>query len=122
MGACSSTVERKADYLMRNNTQYSLTLARYALEKNKQFISASSAATYGEGEFGYSDNDEITQKLRQRNMYGFSKQLFDLWAIRTGAIKKMVGVKFFNVFGPNEYHKGLMSSVVFKAFNQIRDR
>ncbi len=121
MGACSSTTETDADYLMENNYRYTRVLAEWAIARNVRFIYASSAATYGEGEHGYSDNEDILQLLRPRNMYGYSKHVFDLWAIRSGAIAKLAGLKFFNVFGPNEYHKGSMRSMVQKAFEQVRD-
>ncbi|OHE24087.1 MAG: ADP-glyceromanno-heptose 6-epimerase [Syntrophobacterales bacterium RBG_19FT_COMBO_59_10] len=121
MGACSSTTERDADYLMENNFHYSCFLADWALARGVRFIYASSAATYGDGVQGFSDSDETTRLLRPINMYGYSKQLFDLRVLRLGMADRMAGVKFFNVFGPNEYHKGDMTSVVFKAFHQIRE-
>lgn len=121
LGACSSTTERDSDFLMENNFRYTRTLAEWCLANNVRFIYASSAATYGDGSLGYSDDDDTTRRLRPLNAYGYSKQLFDLWALRTGAINQMVGLKFFNVFGPNEYHKEDMTSVVFKSFHQIRD-
>jgi len=120
MGACSSTTETDASFLIKNNYEYTKTLATYALAKKKPFIYASSAATYGDGSLGYTTDDATTEKLRPLNMYGYSKQLFDLWARNQGVLKKLVGIKFFNVFGPNEYHKGDMRSVVCKAFEQIR--
>lgn len=121
MGACSSTTERDVEFLMRNNYRYSVTLAEYALKQNLRFIYASSAATYGDGSLGYSDKDVITPTLRPLNPYGFSKQIFDLWALKADRLKKMVGIKFFNVFGPNEYHKADMRSMVLKAYQQIKD-
>lgn len=121
MGACSSTTEKDADYLMRNNFRYSKTLAEYALAKNIRFVNASSAATYGDGEAGFSDDLEALARLRPLNMYGYSKHLLDLWAVGTGAMGRLASLKFFNVFGPNEYHKGDMSSVIYKAFFQVRD-
>lgn len=121
LGACSSTTERDADYLMRNNYRYTRTLAEWCLARDVRFIYASSAATYGDGSAGYSDDDGVTPTLAPLNKYGYSKQLFDLWALRTGALEKIAGLKFFNVFGPNEYHKGEMASVIYKAFHQIRD-
>ncbi|MDD5474938.1 MAG: ADP-glyceromanno-heptose 6-epimerase [Syntrophales bacterium] len=121
LGACSSTVERDADYLMENNYRYSRILAEWSLRKKIPFIYASSAATYGDGSFGFSDDDSVSAILRPINMYGYSKQLFDLWVLRKGLDRKVAGIKFFNVFGPNEYHKGDMRSVVHKAFEQIRD-
>ncbi len=119
LGACSSTTQRDADYLHRNNYAYTRTVAEWCLSRDVRFIYASSAATYGDGSQGYSDDDAVTPTLRPLNAYGWSKQLFDLWALRSGAIRKMTGLKFFNVFGPNEYHKGDMASVVFKAVGQI---
>jgi len=121
MGACSSTTERDADYLMENNFHYSCFLADWALAHGIRFIYASSAATYGDGSLGFSDDDEATRTLRPINMYGYSKQLFDLRVLRQGIQDRVAGVKFFNVFGPNEYHKGDMTSVVFKAFHQGRE-
>ncbi len=120
MGACSSTTERDAGYLMENNFHYSCCLAQWAKQHGVRFIYASSAATYGDGSRGFSDDDEMTRALSPINMYGYSKQLFDLWLLRRGLEKSAAGVKFFNVFGPNEYHKGDMTSVIFKAFHQIR--
>jgi ADP-L-glycero-D-manno-heptose 6-epimerase len=120
MGACSATTERDSRYLMENNAQYTQTLAEWAMKKGSRFIYASSGATYGDGSHTYQDDDATTVKLRPLNMYGYSKHLFDLWALRTGAVKKMAGLKFFNVFGPNEYHKDDMRSVVHKAFGQIQ--
>ena len=121
LGACSSTTERDCDYLHENNFEYSRTLAQWCLNADIRFIYASSAATYGDGAHGYVDDERSIESLRPLNPYGWSKQRFDLWARATGALKKIVGLKFFNVFGPNEYHKGDMASVVFKAFGQIRD-
>ncbi len=120
MGACSSTTEKDADYLWTNNYLYSCRLADWAIRNGIRFLYASSAATYGDGSLGFSDDDETTVLLRPINMYGYSKQVFDLWALKRGADRHMAGLKFFNVFGPNEYHKGDMTSVVFKAFHQIR--
>jgi ADP-L-glycero-D-manno-heptose 6-epimerase len=119
MGACSSTTESDAEYLMENNYRYSRVLAEYCLAKSIRFVYASSAATYGGGEHGFSDDESGIERLRPLNMYAYSKQLFDLWALRNGLTGRMVGLKFFNVFGPNEYHKGEMKSVISKAFHQI---
>ena len=121
LGACSSTTERDADYLMENNFHYTCDLAQWAVSHDIRFIYASSAATYGNGSLGFDDDLGGIERLRPINMYGYSKQLFDLWAIKKGLIDRMVGVKFFNVFGPNEYHKEDMTSVVFKSFHQIQD-
>jgi ADP-L-glycero-D-manno-heptose 6-epimerase len=121
LGACSSTTERNADYLMDNNTHYACRIAEWALSQKARLIYASSAATYGDGSRGFSDEDAVTRTLRPINMYGYSKQLFDLWVLRFKAETQCAGIKFFNVFGPNEYHKGDMTSVVFKAFRQINE-
>lgn len=121
MGACSSTTETDADFLMDNNYRYSRVLAEYAHRHGARFIYASSAATYGDGRFGFDDDPRVAPRLKPLNMYGYSKQLFDLWVMRNGLINNVVGLKFFNVFGPNEYHKQDMRSVVCKAYEQVRD-
>lgn len=118
LGACSSTTETDADYLYDNNYRYSIDVAEFAFDCGARFIYASSAATYGNGSHGYSDLESDLQPL---NMYGYSKHLFDLWIRKNGHDQKCVGLKFFNVFGPNEYHKDSMSSLVWKAFTQIGD-
>ncbi|MDL2279639.1 ADP-glyceromanno-heptose 6-epimerase [Desulfovibrio sp. OttesenSCG-928-G11] len=120
MGACSSTTERDADFLMRNNLAYSKALCLYALKKKARFINASSAATYGDGSNGFDDDPARLALLKPLNMYGFSKHLFDLWAQKNGILDEVASLKFFNVYGPNEEHKGDMRSVVHKAFQQIR--
>lgn len=119
MGACSSTTEQDAEYLIENNYRYTKILADYCLRKQIRFIYASSAATYGDGTLGFDDNPLLIPQLKPLNMYGYSKQLFDVWALRNDLLGRMVGLKFFNVFGPNEYHKGDMKSVVCKAVAQI---
>lgn len=121
MGACSSTTERDADYLWKNNYLYSRMLAQWSLRHGIRFIYASSAATYGDGSVGFSDDHETIDSLKPINMYGYSKHVFDLWVLKSKLENKMTGIKFFNVFGPNEYHKGDMTSVIYKAFNQIRE-
>ncbi|HPL62993.1 MAG TPA: ADP-glyceromanno-heptose 6-epimerase [Syntrophales bacterium] len=121
MGACSSTTERDADYLMRNNYFYTRALAAWAVRKEIRFIYASSAATYGDGSLGFSDEDAVTLKLRPINMYGYSKHVFDLGVLRNEMQNRVAGIKFFNVYGPNEYHKEDMRSVVHKAYGQVRD-
>lgn len=121
LGACSSTTEKDADYLLHNNFVYTVELAKYALERDIRFIYASSAATYGSGEKGYDDNEDQLESLRPLNMYGYSKQMFDLWAKQNKVLDRIVGLKYFNVYGPNEFHKGDMRSVVHKSFEQIRD-
>ena len=121
MGANSSTTEKDADHLIDNNYNYTKELAKYCVEKHIRFIYASSAATYGDGELGFNDDESKLETLRPLNMYGYSKQLFDLWAKRNAISDRIVGIKYFNVYGPNEYHKGDMRSVVHKAFEQVRD-
>jgi ADP-L-glycero-D-manno-heptose 6-epimerase len=121
LGACSSTTETDAEYLMRNNFAYSRTVARYALAHGARLVVASSAATYGDGAEGFDDDPAGLDRLKPLNMYGYSKHLFDLWARREGLLGKLASLKFFNVYGPNEYHKGEMRSVVCKAFRQIRE-
>lgn len=121
LGACSSTTELDADYLMDNNFEYSKRLAQvFAARPGLRFVYASSAATYGDGACGYSDEHSASHALRPLNMYGYSKQLFDLWAINTGFIRRSVGLKYFNVFGPNEFHKADMRSVAIRAYFQAR--
>jgi ADP-L-glycero-D-manno-heptose 6-epimerase len=121
MGACSSTTEPDADYLMHNNFHYSTALAIHAFKNKARFIYASSAATYGDGALGYADDHDVISKLRPMNCYGFSKNLFDSWALDRGYLDSVCGLRFFNVYGPNEYHKGAQSSVVFKAWKSIKD-
>lgn len=121
MGACSSTTETDATYLVHNNFEYTKILAEYAVENDIRFVYASSAATYGGGECGYKDDEAEIEKLRPLNMYGYSKQMFDLWAKKHGLLDSITGVKFTNVYGPNEWHKGSMRSMVCRSFEQIRD-
>ncbi|CAM2006847.1 ADP-glyceromanno-heptose 6-epimerase [Acanthopleuribacter pedis] len=120
MGACSATTERDANYLMENNYRYTKRLAEYCLARDARFIYASSAATYGDGNKGYSDDESGIDRFEPMNMYGYSKHLFDLKARAEGWFQNTVGLKFFNVYGPNEYFKGDMVSVVYKSFNQIK--
>lgn len=119
LGACSATTERNAGYLIDNNFAWTKDLALWAQELDARFIYASSAATYGDGAQGMSDTDDNIARLRPLNMYGYSKHLFDLHAQREGWLKRIVGVKYFNVYGPNEDHKGDMRSLVNKAYQQI---
>jgi ADP-L-glycero-D-manno-heptose 6-epimerase len=121
MGACSSTTVTDRDYLRKNNYEYTKKLAEYCLENDIRFIYASSAATYGNGEEGFSDEHSDIAKLRPLNPYGQSKHDFDLWADTSGALKDITGIKYFNVYGPNENHKGDMRSFVMKSFEQIRE-
>ncbi|MBV9127961.1 MAG: ADP-glyceromanno-heptose 6-epimerase [Verrucomicrobia bacterium] len=121
LGACSATTERDAAYLIRNNFEYTRTLAGWAQRRGARFVYASSAATYGDGSAGMSDAEPAQNlpRLRPLNMYGYSKHLFDLHAWRHGLLDRIVGLKYFNVFGPNEGHKGDMRSLVHKAYGQI---
>ena len=119
LGACSSTTETDEAYLDDNNTLYTQELCRWSLRTGARFVYASSAATYGDGSKGYSDDDRVTPTLAPLNLYGWSKQRFDLWAFETGAIDRIAGLKYFNVYGPGEDHKGDMRSLVNKAYHQI---
>ena len=120
LGACSDTLEADGEYLMENNYRFSVRLAAYALTHGQRFIYASSAATYGDGSKGFSDDPDLLETLEPLNMYGFSKHLFDLWLQRQGVLDKVVGLKYFNVFGPNEDEKGRMASMVYKMHPLIQ--
>ena len=122
LGACSSTTERDADFLMENNFHYTVEVCLAALEAGARFITASSAATYGGGELGFSDSIELMPKLLPLNMYGYSKKLFDMWCMNHGLLDEVVNLKFFNVYGPDEYHKGSMMSMVCRAVPQIKEK
>ena len=119
MGACSSTTETNASYLIQNNFEYTKILCEYSLFNEADFIYASSAATYGDGANGYDDRMDISQ-LRPLNMYGYSKHMFDLYARQKGFSDKITGLKYFNVFGFGEAHKADMRSVVHKGYEQIK--
>jgi ADP-L-glycero-D-manno-heptose 6-epimerase len=119
LGACSATTEKNASYLADNNYGYTKELATWSLARDTRFIYASSAATYGDGNEGMDDKSDDLARLRPLNMYGYSKHLFDVHAQRAGISSRIVGVKYFNVFGPNEDHKADMRSLVNKAYQQI---
>ncbi len=119
LGACSSTTVTDATYVMENNFAYTKTLCRWALAAGTRFVYASSAATYGDGAAGMDDTTENLHAYRPLNLYGYSKHLFDLYAQKEEILPEIVGLKYFNVFGPNEYHKGDMRSLVCKAYEQI---
>lgn len=119
MGACSSTLLQDADYFESNNFQYSCVVAQWALKNHARLIYASSAATYGDGTLGYDDDESLISKLQPLNLYGVSKQKFDCWVMEHGLQRQMTGLKFFNVFGPNEYHKGDMRSVVARSYDRL---
>jgi len=123
MGAISATTETDVDLIVETNVRLSQRLWHWCAEKNVPLIYASSAATYGDGAEGFSDDDapEALARLRPLNAYGWSKHLFDRWVVRQAALGKptppsWAGLKFFNVYGPNEHHKGEMRSVVTKAW------
>lgn len=119
LGACSATTERDADFLMRNNYEFTKQLCQWSLANQTRFVYASSAATYGDGAHGMDDQMPDIHALRPLNMYGYSKHLFDLHAKREGWLPSIVGLKYFNVYGPNEDHKADMRSLVHKACGQI---
>ncbi len=121
MGACSSTTETDANYMMQNNYQYTRDLADWAVAHHARFIYASSAATYGDGSAGMNDGAEELDNLRPLNVYGYSKHLFDQYARQNKLFERIVGLKYFNVFGPNENHKDDMRSLVNKAHGQINE-
>lgn len=122
LGAQSSTTEKNFDYLWSNNFEYTKILWEYCSERHIRFIYASSAATYGDGSQGFDDQMDIDELL-PLNGYGYSKQLFDLWVKRQAKCYPVqyVGLKFFNVYGPNEYFKGDMASMAFHGYHQIKD-
>jgi len=119
MGACSSTLVEDPEYYRQNNFEYTRHLAQWALENQCRFIYASSAATYGDGRFGYNDTDDVTRQLIPLNHYGRSKHEFDLWILDNHLADRFVGLKFFNVYGPNEYHKDQMRSVILKSYPRV---
>ncbi|NBU91622.1 MAG: ADP-glyceromanno-heptose 6-epimerase [Flavobacteriia bacterium] len=122
MGARTNTAERNLAILEELNLRYSQHLWNLCSQHSIPLIYASSAATYGSGEHGYSDNHSNIAKLQPLNPYGQSKQDFDCWVLTQDQCPPFwAGLKFFNVYGPNEYHKGRMASVVYHAFHQIRN-
>jgi len=120
LGARSSTTETDVEFLMENNYEYTKELAKWAVANNVRFIYASSAATYGDGSQGFSDSHSIIPHLRPLNAYAYSKHLFDIWALKKGILDRIVGLKYFNVYGPKEWHKGEMRSMVLKAYEEIK--
>ncbi len=121
LGACSSTTEADEAYLEDNNVAYTRELCEWSLRHGARFVYASSAATYGDGARGYGDDHSGIPALQPLNPYGWSKQRFDLWALGSGALRQVAGIKYFNVYGPREDHKGDMRSMVNKAYRQILD-
>jgi ADP-L-glycero-D-manno-heptose 6-epimerase len=120
LGGCSSTIEKDETFLTNTNFNYTKYLATYALNKGIRFIYASSAATYGSGGDGFSDEVDL-EILKPLNPYGHSKHKFDLWAQKQGVLDQIAGLKYFNVFGPGEYHKKEMQSMVRRGFLQVLD-
>lgn len=120
LGACSNTREKDSRYLIENNYRYSIELVQHAFRNKIRFIYASSAATYGAGEKGYLDDESKIDGLRPLNAYGYSKQIFDQWLYRKNLLQTVVGLKYFNIYGPYEDHKGDMRSIVKKAYEQIK--
>jgi ADP-L-glycero-D-manno-heptose 6-epimerase len=121
LGACSSTTETNWDYLRENNLEYSKTLCKAAVDAGARFLQASSAATYGNGEHGYKDDHAGLDALEPLNLYARSKHEFDRWAREEGHLDRIAALKYFNVYGPNEWHKEDMRSMVCKGYEQIRD-
>lgn len=121
MGACSSTAEEDFDYLYKNNFGYTKALWQFTVENKMSYIYASSAATYGDGTQGFDDKKDI-KNLFPLNPYGYSKHLFDLWVEKQKNFpQQYVGLKFFNVYGPNEYFKGKMTSMIYRGYRQIKE-
>lgn len=119
MGACSSTTETNVDFLMENNYRYSQKLFDFCRVKDIPFLYASSAATYGLGNLGFSDDESTIHAMQPINAYGYSKSLFDSWVMdQKSRPSAWAGFKFFNVYGPNEYHKGSQASVAFHGYKQ----
>jgi len=121
MGACSSTTETDREYIMRVNYHYTREIAQAAAASSSRFIYASSAATYGDGTLGFSDEHSRLKEYTPLNLYGESKHLFDIYALESGLLESIAGIKYFNVYGPNEYHKKSMRSFVVKAYEQIQN-
>ena len=121
LGACSSTTETNAEYLADNNTAYTRDLCLWSLGCGARFVYASSAATYGDGSLGYSDSHDVIPSLKPLNLYGQSKQDFDLWALGQGVLDRIAGIKYFNVFGDGEDHKGDMRSIINKSYAVIKE-
>ncbi|MDP3996932.1 MAG: ADP-glyceromanno-heptose 6-epimerase [Candidatus Andersenbacteria bacterium] len=122
MGACSSTTENDWDYLVDNNVEYSKDIIRWCFDRDGRCVYASSAATYGDGKLGFKDDHDLFDRLKPLNLYGKSKLAVDIWARDGGYLDKVVGLRYFNVFGSNEQHKGSMRSVIAKKFEQVRDK
>jgi ADP-L-glycero-D-manno-heptose 6-epimerase len=123
IGARTDTTEFDYSILEELNLEYTKKVWSYCAKNDTVLIYASSAATYGNGDFGYDDNHEVVERLQPLNPYGVSKNEFDIWALKQDkSPQHWYGLKFFNVYGPNEFHKARMASVIFHAFNQIQDK
>ena len=122
LGACSNTVEKDANYLLENNYRFSRILAEFAVSRSLRFVYASSAATYGDGNDGFLDDHALLETLKPLNMYGYSKHMFDLWLKQEGLLTKVAGLKYFNVFGPNEWHKERMASAIVRMVPEVLDK
>ncbi len=120
MGAISSTFEKNWERLQDLNVSYTQAVIQWAVKNTIRCVYASSAATYGDGVNGYSDDHALFDKLQPLNLYGKSKLAVDMWARDNGYLEDAVGLRYFNVFGPNEYHKGEMRSVVTKKFDELQ--
>lgn len=119
MGACSDTTETDWEYLEDNNVEYAKDIIRWCHDRDVRCIYASSGATYGDGSHGYSDEESLFDQLEPLNLYGKSKLLVDIWARDGGYLQQAAGLRFFNVFGPNEWHKGDMMSVICKKYPEV---
>lgn len=120
LGACTDTCETDGDWIIENNVRFPISLCEYAMTHEHRFIYASSAATYGNGQLGFTDDHEKLENLRPENLYAFSKQLFDLWLKKENLLDSVVGLKFFNVYGPNEDHKESMTSIIYKMYHSYQ--
>jgi len=123
LGACTDTTERDVDYVIQTNYEYSKELWRFCVERQLPLLYASSAATYGAGELGYGDDESLIHELKSLNPYGWSKQIFDRWVLwQAQRPPTWYGFKFFNVYGPNEYHKDHMASIIYHTYHQAKQK
>jgi len=122
MGGCSNQMETDMDLLYRRNTEYTRDLFIWARDHGARFVYASAAAVYGDGSQGFSDNDALTPLLKPTSPFGFSKWLFDNWLLQSGQRASVVGLRFFSVFGPNEYHKGEQASLLCRSYPLARSQ